>query len=137
MKLQLSNTIYGLKFAMEKNDFERLKSSSEKKRNDFVADPRFQARFREWKFWILGECRKFIQFARIRGGTSLKSYSNGLKSRSNGPKSYSIGLKSKQAPLLSIQIRMQLPVVWTNSTQLSVACLTKRKLYIFFPLSRL
>ena len=24
MKRQLSNTIYGLKFAMEKNDFERL-----------------------------------------------------------------------------------------------------------------
>ena len=30
MKRQLSNTIYGLKFAMEKNDFEYLKSSSEK-----------------------------------------------------------------------------------------------------------
>ena len=39
MKPQLSNTIYVLKFAMEKNDFERLKSSSEKKRNDFVANP--------------------------------------------------------------------------------------------------
>ena len=39
MKRQLSNTIYGLKFAMEKNDFERLKSSSGKKRNDFVANP--------------------------------------------------------------------------------------------------
>ena len=36
MKFQLSNTIHGLKFAMEKNDFERLKSSSGKKRNDFV-----------------------------------------------------------------------------------------------------
>ena len=34
MKRQLSNTIYGLKFAMDKNDFERLKSSSGKKRND-------------------------------------------------------------------------------------------------------
>ena len=39
MKRQLSNTIYGLKFAMVKNDFERLKSSSGKKRNDFVANP--------------------------------------------------------------------------------------------------
>ena len=39
MKRQLSNTIYGLKFAMEKNDFEQLKSSSGKKRNDFVANP--------------------------------------------------------------------------------------------------
>ena len=39
MKRQLSTTIYGLKFAMEKNDFERLKSSSGKKRNDFVANP--------------------------------------------------------------------------------------------------
>ena len=39
MKRQLSNTIYGLKFAIEKNDFERLKSSSEKKWNDFVANP--------------------------------------------------------------------------------------------------
>ena len=39
MKRQLSNTIYGLKFAMEKNEFKRLKSSSGKKRNDFVADP--------------------------------------------------------------------------------------------------
>ena len=39
MKRQLSNTIYGLKFAMEKNDFERLKSSSGKKRNVFVANP--------------------------------------------------------------------------------------------------
>ena len=39
MKRQLSNTIYGLKFVMEKNDFERLKSSSGKKRNDFVANP--------------------------------------------------------------------------------------------------
>ena len=39
MKRQLSNTIYGLKFAMDKNDFERLKSSSEKKRNYFVANP--------------------------------------------------------------------------------------------------
>ena len=38
MKRQLSNTIYGLKFALEKNDFERLKSSSGKKRNDFVAN---------------------------------------------------------------------------------------------------
>ena len=41
MKRQLSNTIYGLKFAIEKNDFERLKSSSEKKRNYFVANPIF------------------------------------------------------------------------------------------------
>ena len=39
MKRQLSNTIYGLKFAMEKNDFERLKSSSGKKRNEFIANP--------------------------------------------------------------------------------------------------
>ena len=39
MKRQLSNTIYGLKFPMEKNDFERPKLSSEIKRNDFVADP--------------------------------------------------------------------------------------------------
>ena len=39
MKCQLSNTIYGLTFAMEKNDFERLKLSSGKKRNDFVANP--------------------------------------------------------------------------------------------------
>ena len=38
MKRQLSNTIYGLKFAMEKNAFERLKSSSGKKRSDFVAN---------------------------------------------------------------------------------------------------
>ena len=35
----MSNPIYGLKFAVEKNDFERLKSSSDKKRNDFVANP--------------------------------------------------------------------------------------------------
>ena len=39
MKRQLSITIYGLKFAMKKNDFEPLKSSSEKKRNDFLANP--------------------------------------------------------------------------------------------------
>ena len=39
MKRQLSNTIYSLKFAMEKKDFERLKSSNGKKRNDFVANP--------------------------------------------------------------------------------------------------
>ena len=39
MKRQLSNTIYGLKFAMEKNDFERLKPSSGQKRNDLVANP--------------------------------------------------------------------------------------------------
>ena len=39
MKRQLSNTIYLLKFAMEKNDYERLKSSSGKTRNDFVAKP--------------------------------------------------------------------------------------------------
>ena len=38
MKRQLSNTIYGLKFAMEKNDFERLKPSSRKKQNNFVAN---------------------------------------------------------------------------------------------------
>ena len=37
MKLQLSNTIYGLKFAMKKNDFERLKSSNGTKQNHFVA----------------------------------------------------------------------------------------------------
>ena len=41
MKRQLSNTIYGLKFAMEKNVFERLQSSSGTKRNDFVANPIF------------------------------------------------------------------------------------------------
>ena len=41
MKRQLSNTIYGLKSAMEKNDFKRLKLSSVKKRNDFVANPIF------------------------------------------------------------------------------------------------
>ena len=35
----MSDTIYGLKFATENNDFERLKSSSGKKRNDFVANP--------------------------------------------------------------------------------------------------
>ena len=39
MKRQLLNTIYGLKFEMEKNDFERLKSSNRKKRNKFVANP--------------------------------------------------------------------------------------------------
>ena len=39
MKCQLSNTIYGLTFAMEKNNFERLKSSTGKKRNDFIANP--------------------------------------------------------------------------------------------------
>ena len=41
MKRQLSDTICGLKFAMEKNDFEQLKASSGKKRNDFVANPIF------------------------------------------------------------------------------------------------
>ena len=44
MKRQLSNTIYGLKFSMELNDFERLKSSSGKKRNDFVGNSIFQKR---------------------------------------------------------------------------------------------
>ena len=39
MKRELSYTINGLKFAMEKNDFERPKSSSGKKRNDFGANP--------------------------------------------------------------------------------------------------
>ena len=39
MKRQLSKTICGLKFIMEKNNFEGLKSSSGKKRNDFVAKP--------------------------------------------------------------------------------------------------
>ena len=39
MKRQLSNTIYDLNIAMEKNDFERLKLSTGKKRNDFVANP--------------------------------------------------------------------------------------------------
>ena len=38
MKRQLPNTIYALQSALEKNDFERLKSSSGKKRNDFVAN---------------------------------------------------------------------------------------------------
>ena len=42
MKRQQSNIIYGLKFAMEKNDFERLKSSSGKQRNDFVANPIYE-----------------------------------------------------------------------------------------------
>ena len=42
MKRQLSNNIYGRKFAMEKNDFKRLKSSGGKKRNDFVANPIIQ-----------------------------------------------------------------------------------------------
>ena len=42
MKCQLSNTTYGLEFSMEKNDFERLKSFSGKKRNDFVANPIYQ-----------------------------------------------------------------------------------------------
>ena len=42
MKRQLLNTIYGLKFAMEKNDFEQLKLSSGKKRNDFVANPIYE-----------------------------------------------------------------------------------------------
>ena len=41
---QLSNTLYGLKFAIEKNLFERLKSSNGKKRNDFVANPIFRIR---------------------------------------------------------------------------------------------
>ena len=39
MKRQLSITIYGLKFAMEKNDFERISHLAEKRRNDFVANP--------------------------------------------------------------------------------------------------
>ena len=39
MKRQLPNTIYGLNFAMEKNDFERLMSPRGKKRNDFAANP--------------------------------------------------------------------------------------------------
>ena len=39
MKRQLSNTIYGLKVAIEKNDFERLNSSVGKKRNNFFANP--------------------------------------------------------------------------------------------------
>ena len=39
MKRQLANTIYDLKFAMEKNDFERLKSFRGKKQNDFVSNP--------------------------------------------------------------------------------------------------
>ena len=38
MKRQLSNTIYGLKIAIDKNDFERMKSSSGKKRNYIVAN---------------------------------------------------------------------------------------------------
>ena len=45
MKRHLSNTIYGLKFAIEKIDFERLKSSSGKKRNDFIANPIFLLNF--------------------------------------------------------------------------------------------
>ena len=39
MKRQLSNIICGLKFARGKNNFERIKSFSGKKRNDFVANP--------------------------------------------------------------------------------------------------
>ena len=97
----------------------------------------FQARFEEWKLRISCVCSKLIKVARKSGGTRLKSHSKGLKSRSNGLKSYSNGLKSKQGPLLSIKIQMQLSVVWTNSTQLSVACLTKRKLNIFFSLNEL
>ena len=42
---QLSNSIYGLKFAIEKNDFKRLKSSSGKKRNEFVANPIYPSGF--------------------------------------------------------------------------------------------
>ena len=41
MKRQSSNTIYGPKFSMVKNDLERLKSSSGKKRHDFIANPIF------------------------------------------------------------------------------------------------
>ena len=48
----MSYTIYGLKFAMEKNDFERLKSSSGKKRNDFVANPIVEHAMRIVKFVI-------------------------------------------------------------------------------------
>ena len=39
MKLQLSNTIYDLKFEMEKNDFKLLNSFNGKKRDDFVTNP--------------------------------------------------------------------------------------------------
>ena len=52
MKRQLSNTIYGLNFAMEKNDFERLKSSRGKKRNDFVINPtEYQLRLNNAKYY--------------------------------------------------------------------------------------
>ena len=37
----MSNTKYGLKFVMEKNDLKRLKSSSGKKRNDFVVKTQY------------------------------------------------------------------------------------------------
>ena len=43
MKRHLSNTIYGLNFAMEKNDLERIKSFSGKKRNDFVDNTIFSS----------------------------------------------------------------------------------------------
>ena len=51
MKRQLSNTIHGLKFAMEKNDFERLNSSSGKKRNNIL----YFFPFGEY-FWNLKTC---------------------------------------------------------------------------------
>ena len=91
----------------------------------------FQACFGEWKLRISGECRKLVKIARKRGGTSLRSHNNSRKSCSNGLKSYSNGLKSKHGPLLSIQIQMQLSIVWTNSTQ------QNRKLCIFFLLNGL
>ena len=50
MKRQLSNTIYGLKFTIEKNNFERLKSSTEKKQNDFVANPVIKKSIKRFRF---------------------------------------------------------------------------------------
>ena len=62
MKRQLSNTIYGLKFAMEMNDFKWLKSSSGKKRNDFVANPIEKVKKKIFKFRVyqIEEVQKLI-----------------------------------------------------------------------------
>ena len=76
--------------------------------NNFTEIVVFQTCFGEWKLGIPGECRKLIKVARNRAGNSLKSHSNSRK--------------SKQGPLLSIQIKMQLSVVWKTSMQLSVVC---------------
>ena len=87
MKRQLPNTIYeyGLKFAMKKNDFERLKPSSGKKRNfkkfpvsRSSGHPEYQTRSdslnfgRIWlvselvlTFWALIACTKGLSNLRI------------------------------------------------------------------------